>query len=346
MNFVNRESESTEIVFVYTCSLCETICRPNEIRNHPCLKGYTKFFIDKNFYFYPHRDDGLIITKRLVGEQEVFVKEADQDEADQEEADQDEADQEEADQEEVELIHIKNIKGDSLNSSDRPTNLLARKVHNEEFLIEEVRKRPPLWNFKLHISERGARTKQILWEEIAESMKGEMTAAEIKKKWKSLTDMFRRHRKAHKQSSGSAAAKKVKWLHFKRLSFLQNMELDNETTSNIVDLSNSQDVSLNSAETYDDDRSDSTSRNSERRSQNDLRREKLVEPGAIMDRMVDLMNDPVTVNVTGGLPNDEFTGFGMVVASKLRVLSADASEAAMLAILQLLRETRVNDQNK
>lgn len=69
-------------------------------------------------------------------------------------------------------MDIRNIEGDSLNSSGRPTNLLARKVHNEEFLIEEVRKRPPLWNFKLHISERGARTKQILWEEIADSMKG------------------------------------------------------------------------------------------------------------------------------------------------------------------------------
>lgn len=81
-------------------------------------------------------------------------------------------------------------------------------------------------------------------------------------------------------------------------------------------------------------------------SKNDLGRENSVEPGAVMDRMVELMNDPVTVNVTGGLPNDEFTGFGMVIASKLRVLSADASEAAMLAILQLLRETRANDQNR
>lgn len=57
---------------------------------------------------------------------------------------------------------------------------------------------------------------------------GEMTVTEIKKKWKSLSDMFRRHHKAHQQSSGSAAVKKVKWLHFERLSFLHDMELDNE----------------------------------------------------------------------------------------------------------------------
>lgn len=64
-----------------------------------------------------------------------------------------------------------------------------------------------------------------------------------------------------------------------------------------------------------------------------------------MDRVADLVNEPVSVDITGSLPNDdEFTGFAMVVASKLRNLSADASEMAMLGILQLLREARVNDK--
>lgn len=57
---------------------------------------------------------------------------------------------------------------------------------------------------------------------------GEMTVMEIKKKWKSLSDMYRRHRKTRKQPSGSAAAKKVKWLHFERLSFLHDMQRENE----------------------------------------------------------------------------------------------------------------------
>ncbi|XP_011876493.1 PREDICTED: uncharacterized protein LOC105566804 [Vollenhovia emeryi] len=92
-----------------------------------------------------------------------------------------------------------NIEGDCSNSNDCPMNLLERKIRNEEILIEEVRKRPPLWNFKLHISERGARTKEKLWEEIAVNMKGEMTVGQIKKKWKSLSDMFRRQRKIHNQ---------------------------------------------------------------------------------------------------------------------------------------------------
>lgn len=56
---------------------------------------------------------------------------------------------------------------------------------------------------------------------------GEMTVAQMKKKWKSLSDMFRRHRKVHIQPSGSAAAKKVKWLHYERLSFLHDVQLEN-----------------------------------------------------------------------------------------------------------------------
>ncbi|XP_018396692.1 PREDICTED: uncharacterized protein LOC108774940 [Cyphomyrmex costatus] len=149
--------------------------------------------------------------------------------------------------------------------------------------------------------------------------------------------MFRRIRKSHKQPSGSAAAKKVKWLHFDRLSFLHDMQRENETVSNIPDLSKSSDISQNSTEISVDDHSDSTSRNSAYTSR---RSEK---SGAVMDRMLDLINEPISVNVTGGLSNDEFTAFGMIVASKLRALSANASEVAMLAILQLLRETRMND---
>ncbi|XP_036147075.1 uncharacterized protein LOC118647047 isoform X1 [Monomorium pharaonis] len=319
-----------ELTVVYTCSMCETICRLDEIKDHPCLEGFTRYIIDQNNYFHPQCDDGSIIRKSLIGGQEVFVEE----QTEQEEAEQEEAEQEESDQ----LVDT-NVEGDCWNSN-RPINLLTRKLHNEEILIEEIRKRPPLWNFKLHISERGARTKKKLWKEIAVSMKGEMTVAQIKKKWKSLSDMFRRHRKGNIQPSGSAAAKKVKWIHYERLSFLHDMQLENVTISNIADLSNSPDVSQNSTETYD--HSSSTSQNS--RSQSDSGRERSVEPGAIMDRVEELMNESVLVDVTGGLPNDEFTEFGMIVASKLRALSADASELGMIEILKLLREIRKNDQ--
>ncbi|XP_011883826.1 PREDICTED: uncharacterized protein LOC105570976, partial [Vollenhovia emeryi] len=207
--------QSTELTILYTCSICETICSSDEIKNHPCLRGFTRHFVDQNYYFHPQCDDGSIIRKSLVGGQEVLVEE---------QAEQEEAEQEEADQL---MVVDTNIEGDCSNSNDCPMNLLERKTRNEEILIEEVRKRPPLWNFKLHISERGARTKEKLWEEIAVNMKGEMTVGQIKKKWKSLSDMFRRQRKIHNQPSGSMAIKKVKWLHYERLSFLHDMQLEN-----------------------------------------------------------------------------------------------------------------------
>ncbi|KYN22362.1 hypothetical protein ALC57_05242 [Trachymyrmex cornetzi] len=325
MSFINLgDSESGGIDVVYTCSICETICHSHEVRNHPCLEGFQRYHIDKNLYFHPQCDNGSIIRKSLVRGQEVFVEE---------EIAQEDIEQERADQEENEVMERNiDIEDNNLNSSDRPINLPARKVCIEELLIEEVRKRPPLWNYKLHISKRGGRAKEKLWEEIADSMKGEMTVQEIKKKWKSLSDMFRRLRRSHKQPSGSSAAKKIKWLHFDRLSFLHDMQRENVTTSNISDLSNSPDVSQDNTEiSVVDDHGDKRSK-------------KLIKSGAIMDKMMDLMNEPISVDVTGGLPNDEFTAFGTIVASKLRALSANASEVAMLAILQLLRETRVNNQ--
>lgn len=66
----------------------------------------------------------------------------------------------------------RNIEDDSLNSSDCLINLPARKIRIEELLIEKVRKRLPLWNFKLHIYKRDGRAKEKLWEEIADNMKG------------------------------------------------------------------------------------------------------------------------------------------------------------------------------
>lgn len=72
-------------------------------------------------YLHIFTDDGSIIRKSLFGGQEVFVEE--------------QAEQEEADQ----LVDT-NIEGDCSNSNNRPMNLLARKIRNEEILIEEVRK--------------------------------------------------------------------------------------------------------------------------------------------------------------------------------------------------------------
>lgn len=47
-----------------------------------------------------------------------------------------------------------------------------KKISEEEQLIEEVHKRPALWNFKLPLVERSLQIKKKLWEEIYASMNG------------------------------------------------------------------------------------------------------------------------------------------------------------------------------
>lgn len=42
----------------------------------------------------------------------------------------------------------------------------------EKHLIEEVRKRPPLWNFKLPLVQRSLKIRNNLWEEVAASIDG------------------------------------------------------------------------------------------------------------------------------------------------------------------------------
>lgn len=59
-------------------------------------------------------------------------------------------------------------------SSNQKTNNDWRnnKIMEEEQLIEEVHKRPPLWNFKLPLVERSLHIKKKLWKEIYISMNG------------------------------------------------------------------------------------------------------------------------------------------------------------------------------
>jgi len=49
-----------------------------------------------------------------------------------------------------------------------------KRIREEEQLIEEVYKRPALWNFKLPLIERNLQIKKKLWEEIYMSMNGKV----------------------------------------------------------------------------------------------------------------------------------------------------------------------------
>lgn len=53
-----------------------------------------------------------------------------------------------------------------------PENQNLRKIFIEERLIEAIRRRPPLWNFRLPITERGVRSKEKLWMDVIAVMKG------------------------------------------------------------------------------------------------------------------------------------------------------------------------------
>lgn len=53
-----------------------------------------------------------------------------------------------------------------------PENENLRKIFIEERLIEAIRRRPPLWNFKLPVVQRGVRSKEKLWLDVVTVMKG------------------------------------------------------------------------------------------------------------------------------------------------------------------------------
>ncbi|EFN71220.1 hypothetical protein EAG_07598, partial [Camponotus floridanus] len=90
-------------------------------------------------------------------------------------------------------------------------------------LIEEIHKRPPLWNFKLPLSERTMQAKKKLWEEIKTAMNNTIDIATMKKKWKSLCDTYRTYKSKQQKPSGSAGTSQKKWVHFERMKFLSDM---------------------------------------------------------------------------------------------------------------------------
>jgi len=51
-------------------------------------------------------------------------------------------------------------------------NFEAKKIAMEEQLIDEVFRRPGLWNFKLPLVERSPQVKKKLWEEVFAAMDG------------------------------------------------------------------------------------------------------------------------------------------------------------------------------
>ncbi|GAB1867430.1 hypothetical protein CAJAP_08509 [Camponotus japonicus] len=130
---IDTASEDTNeetLLVLYTCSVCETILVKNELRHHPCFDAYNNVYIDDNLYIYPQCDDGQIIRKSLVGDAETIVMET--------------------------------TPSQTQSPSQETNDWRNKKISEEEQLIEEVHKRPALWNFKLPLVERSLQIKKKL----------------------------------------------------------------------------------------------------------------------------------------------------------------------------------------
>ncbi|XP_024875463.1 uncharacterized protein LOC112456894, partial [Temnothorax curvispinosus] len=84
-----------------------------------------------------------------------------------------------------------------------------------EFLILEVEKRPPLWDYSLPLLQRKSTIKQRLWSEIALALNGKISAEETQKKFKSLHDTFRKIIQSEQRMNGSPRKDTIqKWPHY------------------------------------------------------------------------------------------------------------------------------------
>ncbi|OWA54280.1 hypothetical protein BV898_18688 [Hypsibius exemplaris] len=105
-----------------------------------------------------------------------------------------------------------------------------------EFLIDEVRTRPLLWNSRLEGFSKGGQQRDDLWDEIRVNLEGQgiiRKLEEIEKKWNYLKHEFGRRLKLMKSPSGSAAERKRSWLWFEQLQFLRDEMEPRCTVSNL-----------------------------------------------------------------------------------------------------------------
>ncbi|XP_071651723.1 uncharacterized protein [Temnothorax longispinosus] len=120
---------------------------------------------------------------------------------------------------------------------DSQTSVLCSTAVNktivDELLIEEVRKRPPIYDYTLPLSFRGRHKVAELWTEISNALKGHLSAEEAKKKWKSLKDTYSKLVANEKKPSGSARSQQKPWKHFETMS-LRSVSKHKPSISNLT----------------------------------------------------------------------------------------------------------------
>ncbi|XP_036147003.1 uncharacterized protein LOC118647022 isoform X2 [Monomorium pharaonis] len=193
---------------VHTCGICEEICEVENFKSHSCLEGYNNYMIDENtLYFYPVLDDGTTIIRRSeINNQEKIVAEP------------------------FQQVRTST----TLNKTKTSKRTSKFNFDDEETLILEVQNRPSLWNYSLSLRERNGKLKKQCWEEIAQIFNGKFSTEELKIRFKSLHDTYRKIIHSEHQASGSARQDITKkWSHYASMQYLRDSCLYKTTMSNI-----------------------------------------------------------------------------------------------------------------
>ncbi|KYN27898.1 hypothetical protein ALC57_02697 [Trachymyrmex cornetzi] len=181
----------------------------------------------------------------------------------------------------------------SQHDSRQVTDFEANKLVMVEQLIDEVSRRPALWNFKLPLTERSPQIKKKLWEEVFTALGGTYSIDSIKKKWKSLSDSFRIYSKKEQAASGSAAPSgRRPWIHLQRMNFLRDLQLQskytyiNDNNTNYYNIDSDCNDSMDMASSICDNSNSSSS----------IGKRRLSEDSAL-DRIADSLALPISFNM-------------------------------------------------
>ncbi|CAI6349040.1 unnamed protein product [Macrosiphum euphorbiae] len=98
----------------------------------------------------------------------------------------------------------------------------------EEVLIEEVRNNPVLYDLS-KTSHKDIILKDEIWKDI--SIKVGRSIDDCKRRWKNIKDTYNRNKR--KLGTGSASSSKKKWILADRVSFLNSVNNERSSTSNI-----------------------------------------------------------------------------------------------------------------
>ncbi|XP_071634426.1 uncharacterized protein [Temnothorax longispinosus] len=173
-----------------------------------------------------------------------------------------------------------------------------------------------------------------------------------KKKWKSLCDANRIHKNKQHQPSGSAGTRRSSWVHAERMQFINDMQLQTETATNIPASEGLENQCEESNDSEDIFRSGSIGSNSSSRGSR-KRRFSIDEDGPF-DRLVDALGRSPAINIPPFVPppppppfpppptqpTDKAALFGNLVAAQLREINPRLVDDVMLQVMQILTKAK------